>query len=346
MYEIDNPSFLYILIIIPILFLVNYIYMSWRRKVQKSFSGEDLLDFISPNRSNFKLNLKLTFQSLSIMFLAIALANPKIGTELKTINREGVDIVFAIDVSKSMLAEDVAPNRLLRAKRIISEVMNSLSSDRVGIVAYAAQAIPQVPLTTDFASVKNFLQILDTEMLSSQGTSIDAALNLSINFFDQQSDTNRVLILISDGEDHDDIPDSIIDLISSNNINLITVGVGEDNGSTIPIRLNGAIDSYKKDSNGDVVITKRNSEILNKVAELSNGIYIDGNFTEDALEIVKSKLNEIDKSEFETAEFIDYKQQFQIFLLLSLIFIIGDVFIFQTKTKWIQNLNLFNDDKN
>jgi len=346
MYEIDNPSFLYILIIIPILFLVNYIYMSWRRKVQKSFSGEDLLDFISPNRSNFKLNLKLTFQSLSIMFLAIALANPKIGTELKTINREGVDIVFAIDVSKSMLAEDVAPNRLLRAKRIISEVMNSLSSDRVGIVAYAAQAIPQVPLTTDFASVKNFLQILDTEMLSSQGTSIDAALNLSINFFDQQSDTNRVLILISDGEDHDDIPNSIIDLISSNNINLITVGVGEDNGSTIPIRLNGAIDSYKKDSNGDVVITKRNSEILNKVAELSNGIYIDGNFTEDALEIVKSKLNEIDKSEFETAEFIDYKQQFQIFLLLSLIFIIGDVFVFQTKTKWIQNLNLFNDDKN
>ena len=345
MYEIDNPSFLYILIIIPILFLVNYIYMSWRRKVQKSFSGEDLLDYISPNRSNFKLNLKLTFQSLSIMFLAIALANPKIGTELKTINREGVDIVFAIDVSKSMLAEDVAPNRLLRAKRIISEVMNSLSSDRVGIVAYAAQAIPQVPLTTDFASVKNFLQILDTEMLSSQGTSIDAALNLSINFFDQQSDTNRVLILISDGEDHDDIPDSIIDLISSNNINLITVGVGEDNGSTIPIRLNGAIDSYKKDSNGDVVITKRNSEILNKVAELSNGIYIDGNFTEVALEIVKSKLNEIDKSEFETAEFIDYKQQFQIFLLLSLIFIICDVFVFQTKTKWIQNLNLFNDDK-
>lgn len=346
MYEIDNPSFLYILIIIPILFLVNYIYMSWRRKVQKSFSGEDLLDFISPNRSNFKLNLKLTFQSLSIMFLAIALANPKIGTELKTINREGVDIVFAIDVSKSMLAEDVAPNRLLRAKRIISEVMNSLSSDRVGIVAYAAQAIPQVPLTTDFASVKNFLQILDTEMLSSQGTSIDAALNLSINFFDQQSDTNRVLILISDGEDHDDIPDSIINLISDNNINLITVGVGEDNGSTIPIRLNGAIDSYKKDSNGDVVITKRNSEILNKVAELSNGIYIDGNFTEDALEIVKSKLNEIDKSEFETAEFIDYKQQFQIFLLLSLIFIICDVFVFQTKTKWVQNLNLFNDDEN
>ena len=182
-------------------------------------------------------------------------------------------------------------------------------------------------------------------MLSSQGTSIDAALNLSVNFFDQNSETNRVLILISDGEDHDDIPDDLIDLISINDINLITVGIGEDSGSTIPIRLNGAIDSYKKDLNGEVVITKRNSLILNKIADSSDGDYIDGNFTEEALDQVKSILNEIDKSEFETSQFIDYKQQFQIFLFLSLLFIICDVFVFQTKTKWIQNLNLFNENK-
>ncbi len=146
-----------------------------------------------------------------------------------------------------MLAEDVAPNRLLRSKRIISEIINSLNSDRVGIVAYAAQAIPQVPLTTDFASVKNFLQIIDTDMLSSQGTSIDSALNLAANFFDQNSETNRVLILLSDGEDHDDIPESLINLIIENNINLISIGVGQENGSTIPIKVNGRIDSYKKD---------------------------------------------------------------------------------------------------
>jgi Ca-activated chloride channel family protein len=127
---------------------------------------------------------------------------------------------------------------------------------RVGIVAYAAQAIPQVPLTTDFASVKNFLQVIDTDMLSSQGTSIDSALNLSVNFFDQNSDTNRVLILISDGEDHDDIPDSIIKLISENNINLITIGIGQEAGTTIPIKIDGNVDSYKKDINGDVVITR------------------------------------------------------------------------------------------
>ena len=319
--------------------------MAWRNKIQRSFSNLKLLDQISPNRSNFKLNLKLILELFIILFLCIALANPKIGTELKSINREGVDIVFAIDVSKSMLAEDIAPNRLVRSKRIISEIINSLSSDRVGIVAYAAQAIPQVPLTTDFASVKNFLQIIDTDMLSSQGTSIDSALNLSVNFFDQNSDTNRVLILISDGEDHDDIPDSLIKLISENNINLITIGIGQEAGTTIPIKIDGTIDSYKKDSNGDVVITKRNSDILLKIASSSKGEYIDGNNTEDALELVKTKLDKIDKSEFESSQFVEYKQQFQIFILLSLLFIISDIFIFQTKTKWIQYLNLFNENK-
>ena len=345
MYQFDNPNFLYLTLIIPFLILINFLYMSWRKKIQDSYSDSELLEIISPNRSNFKLNLKLILECLAILLLSIGLANPKIGTELNSINREGVDIVFAIDVSKSMLAEDVAPNRLLRSKRIISEIINSLNSDRVGIVAYAAQAIPQVPLTTDFASVKNFLQIIDTDMLSSQGTSIDSALNLSANFFDKNSETNRVLILLSDGEDHDDIPESLINLIIENNINLISIGVGQDSGSTIPIKVNGRIDSYKKDSNGEVVITKRNSEILNKIANSSGGEYIDGNITEEALENVKVKLDKIDKSEFETSQFVEYKQQFQIFILLALLFIIVDIFIFQTKTKWIQNLNLFNENE-
>ena len=345
MYQFDNPHFLYLALIIPFLFIINWIYMSWRKKIQDSYSDSELLNVISPNRSNFKLNLKLIIECLAVLFLSIGLANPKIGTELKSINREGVDIVFAVDVSKSMLAEDVAPNRLLRSKRIISQIINSLSSDRVGIVAYAAQAIPQVPLTTDFASVKNFLQIIDTDMLSSQGTSIDAALNLSANFFDQNSETNRVLILLSDGEDHDDIPESLINLIIENNINLISIGIGQDSGSTIPIKINGTVDSYKKDNNGEVVITKRNSEILNKIASSSGGEYIDGNITEETLESVKAKLDEIDKSEFETSQFVEYKQQFQIFILIALLFIIADIFIFQTKTKWIQNLNLFNENE-
>jgi Ca-activated chloride channel family protein len=317
--------------------------MVWRKKTQENFSSRELLEKLSPNRSNFKIKLKMLFEILSIFLLIIALVNPKIGTELKTVKREGVDIVFALDISKSMLAEDVAPNRLQKSKRLISEIINSLGSDRVGILVYAEQAVPQVPLTTDFASVKNFLRMIDTDILSSQGTSIDSAINLSINYFDKDSDTNRVLIILSDGEDHDDISQKIVESIPAEGINLLAVGIGDDNGSTIPLRINGIIDSYKKDNNGQVVITKRNSEILQKLAKGSNGIYLDGNDTEMVLDNIKTKLNEIDKTEFETNKFVDYRQRFQFFLSLSLFFIIADVFLFETKTKWIQKLNLFNE---
>ena len=336
MYQLDSPYYLYLLIIIPILLMINIIYMVWRKKTQENFSSKELLEKLSPNRSNFKIKLKMLFEILAIFLLIIALVNPKIGTELKTVKREGVDIVFALDISKSMLAEDVAPNRL-------SEIINSLGSDRVGILVYAEQAVPQVPLTTDFASVKNFLQMIDTDILSSQGTSIDSALNLSINYFDNNSDTNRVLIMLSDGEDHDDISQKIAQSIPDEGINLLTIGIGDDNGSTIPLRINGVIDSYKKDNNGQVVITKRNSEILQKLAKVSNGIYLDGNDTEMVLDNIKNKLNEIDKTEFETNKFVDYRQRFQFFLSLSLFFLIADVFLFETKTKWIQKLNLFNE---
>ncbi len=343
MYQLDSPYYLYLLIIIPILLMINIIYMVWRKKTQENFSSRELLEKLSPNRSNFKIKLKMLFEILAIFLLIIALVNPKIGTELKTVKREGVDIVFALDISKSMLAEDVAPNRLQKSKRLISEIINSLGSDRVGILVYAEQAVPQVPLTTDFASVKNFLRMIDTDILSSQGTSIDSAINLSINYFDKDSDTNRVLIILSDGEDHDDISQKIVESIPAEDINLLAVGIGDDNGSTIPLRINGIIDSYKKDNNGQVVITKRNSEILQKLAKGSNGIYLDGNDTEMVLDNIKTKLNEIDKTEFETNKFVDYRQRFQFFLSLSLFFIIADVFLFETKTKWIQKLNLFNE---
>ena len=167
MYEIDITYFLYLALVIPLLVIVNYIYMLWRKKVQNSFSKHDLLEYISPNRSNFKLNLKLILESLPILCLSIALANPKIGTELKTINREGVDIVFAVDVSKSMLAEDISPSRLEKSKQIVNEIIFSLNGDRIGLIAYAGKAIPQLPLTTDYSAATMFLQNLNTDMLSS-----------------------------------------------------------------------------------------------------------------------------------------------------------------------------------
>jgi Ca-activated chloride channel family protein len=172
-----------------------------------------VLKRLSPDLSFFKSSLKFIVLCLAISFLVVGLINPKIGTKLETIKREGVDIVFAIDVSKSMLAEDVAPNRLEKSKQLVTQIINNLASDRVGIIAYAGKAFPQLPITTDYASAKMFLQSMNTDMLSSQGTAIDEAIQLSRNYFDDEEQTNRVLIIISDGEDHNNLsvdPSSVL----------------------------------------------------------------------------------------------------------------------------------------
>ena len=204
MYQLDAPNYFYCLTFLPIIWFSFFLVRRWKKKTQKTFASLFLLNALSPNRSFFKPGLKLLLISFAIVLMVIGLVNPKIGTQLETVKREGVDIVFAIDVSKSMLAEDIAPNRLEKSKRLVSAILNQLASDRVGIVAYAAQAIPQLPITTDYGAAKMFLQALNTEMLSSQGTALDSAIDLSGTFFDDEDQTSRVLFLISDGEDHSD----------------------------------------------------------------------------------------------------------------------------------------------
>lgn len=201
MYQIDAYHFIYLLGILPILWLLYALVVRWKRKLQSRFGNPSLLKELSPNQSRFKPTLKLILISFSISLLVVGLMNPKIGTQLETVKREGVDIVFAIDVSKSMLAEDIAPNRIEKSKRLVSAILNQLASDRVGIIVYASQAVPQLPITTDYGSAKMFLQALNTDMLSSQGTALDNAIDLSGTFFDDDDQTNRVIFLI-DRNDH------------------------------------------------------------------------------------------------------------------------------------------------
>ncbi|MEQ9581426.1 MAG: VWA domain-containing protein, partial [Arenibacter sp.] len=202
MIQLDEKSYLYLLSIIPVMVVLFVFLQIWKKRTQKKFADLSLLKRLTPDRSNFKSTLKLIFILLGIASLTMALVNPKIGTKLETVKREGVDIVFAVDVSKSMLAEDIAPNRLEKAKRLVSEIINQLASDRIGIIAYAGQAFPQLPITTDYGAAKMFLQNMNTDMLSSQGTAIDQAIELASTYYDDEEQTNRVLFIISDGEDH------------------------------------------------------------------------------------------------------------------------------------------------
>jgi Ca-activated chloride channel family protein len=346
MYQLDAPIYSYLFALLPVLWLGYLLFLQWRKKIQQQFAASHLLDVLSPDRSRFKPNLKLILLSLALLFMVFGLINPKIGTQLETVKREGVDIVFAIDVSKSMLAEDVAPNRLEKSKRLVSALLNQLASDRVGIIAYAAQAVPQLPITTDYSAAKMFLQALNTDMLSSQGTALDSAIDLAATFFDDEDQTNRVIFLISDGEDHSEDAQNAAARAAELGIKIFTFGVGTEKGAPIPLKRNGVVESYKKDLEGEVVITKRNAEVLEAIAKATEGAFQDGNQTQAVLDFVSEELKAMDKKEFEAKKYVTYKDRFQAFLIGALFLLVLDLFLFETKTKWVQRLNLFNENNN
>ena len=344
MYQLEETTYLYILILLPIILLVFLYNKYWQKITIKKYFDDATFNFLSPELSSTKSYIKTSLTLLIISILVFGLVNPKIGTELKTVKREGVDIVFAIDVSKSMLAEDIAPNRIFKAKRLVSEIFNKLGSDRVGIIAYASTAIPVLPITNDFSSAKMFLESLNTDMLSSQGTSIVEAIELSKGYFDDENQTNRVLCILSDGEDHEYNENQFISTLSDSGIIILSVGLGSTKGAPIPIKENNIVKSYKKDDKGEVVITKLNDELLKKIATQSSGKYIKGDNTSLVVDEIINELKEMDKKEFESKQFVSFKDQFQWFLGAGLLLFLVNSIIFDKKTKWIEKLNLFNEN--
>ena len=344
MYQLDEKIWFWVLGVIPVIALFFLILQIWKHKSQSNFADKMLLKRLSPNTSLFKSILKLVVLSLAFASLAIALVNPKIGTKLETVKREGVDIVFAIDVSKSMLAEDIAPNRLEKAKQLVTQIINNLASDRVGIIAYAGKAFPQLPITTDYAAAKMFLQNMNTDMLSSQGTAINEAIKLAKTYYDDEEQTNRVLIIISDGEDHSDEAASVAEEANEEGIRIFTIGVGDVKGGPIPEKRNGIVLNYKKNNNGETVITRLNEEILKSIASKANGVYINGKNTNELVDQIGEILNKMDKKEFESKQYADFKDQFQWFLGIALFFLFLDIFLLERKTGWLKKLNLFNEN--
>lgn len=347
MIQLDEKMYFYLLFIIPVIVVLFLLVVIWKKRTQKKFAHTNLLKRLTPDKSYNKGALKLIVFILGLSLLIIGLVNPKIGTKLETVKREGVDIVFAVDVSKSMLAEDIAPNRLEKAKRLVSEIINQLASDRVGIIAYAGQAYPQLPITTDYGAAKMFLQSMNTDMLTSQGTAIDQAIELASTYYDDEEQTNRVLFIISDGEDHSE--GTTIDVVEDavdEGIRIYTIGVGKQKGAPIPIKRNGILESLKKDNQGETVITRLNENILIDIANEGNGQYIDGSNTDTAVDLIKEELLQMDKKEFEAKQFAEYKDQFQWFIGAALLLLFLDIFILDRKTKWLKKLNLFNEKRN
>ena len=343
--ELDESKYLYLLFIVPILVLIFLYNQYWKRKKQREFGDLDMVKKLSPEKSIFKPVLKLVILLLALISLILGLVNPKIGTKMETVKREGIDIVFAMDVSKSMLAEDVAPSRLEKSKQIVSQIINQLGSDRIGIVAYAGSAFPVLPITTDYSVAKMFLQSINTDIVSSQGTSLEEAIKLSETYFDAKSKTSKLLILISDGEDHSEGAVATAEEANKFGMKIITIGVGTEKGAPIPMRENGVVQSFKRDGSDQVVITKLNKDGLTTIAKATKGGYVDGNNTKAVLDYVKNALDNIQKTEFESTQMADFQSQFQWFLSFAFVLLFLDIFFLERKTKWVQKLNLFNEKK-
>ena len=343
MYELDEKKYLILLTILPILVLLFLYHQYWKRKKQHEFGDLEMIKRLSPEKSIFKSILKFSTVILALFCIIIGLVNPKIGTKSETIKRQGIDVVFAVDVSKSMLCEDVAPSRLEKSKQLVSQIINQLAGDRIGIVAYAGSAFPVLPITTDYSVAKMFLQSMNPGMVSSQGTSLDEAIKLSSTYFDEDKQTNKLVILISDGEDHSEGAGEAAEEANKLGLKIITIGLGTEKGGPIPLKENGHVKSFKRDQNDAVVITKLNQESLRAIAKNTKGGYVNGNNTKEVLEFVKNALDNIEKTEFETEQFTDYNSQFQWFLGMGFLLLFLEVFFLERKTKWLKKLNLFNE---
>jgi Ca-activated chloride channel homolog len=345
MYRLEEPTYFYLLLVIPVVVLIFMLSLWVKKRRQKAFATSNLLAKLSPDTSLFKSVLKMLSVSLALAFITIALVNPKMGIKLKTVKREGVDVVFALDVSKSMLAEDIAPNRLEKAKQIITKIIDKLGSDRVGIIVYAGNSYPLLPITTDLAAAKMFLQNANPDMVSSQGTAINEAINRALTFYDNKDQTNKYLVILSDGEDHESNTLELAKKAGELGIKTFTIGIGTEDGKPIPMRINGIFNGYKKDEKGDVVISKRHADVLTSIAKEGNGAYVDGNITDTPVDFMKDVIINAQKSEFETKQFSDYKDQFQWFIAFAILFLFFDSFMLEKKTYWLKKIDLFNESK-
>ena len=342
MYILEESKYLYLLLLIPflvVLFLWNWF---WKKRKQKEFGDAELLKKLIPDYSPTKSVLKFVVFVISLALIIYALCNPRFGSKMETVQLEGIDVVFAVDVSKSMLANDVAPNRIEKSKQIVNQTINKLNGDRIGIVAYAASAYPILPITSDYSMGKMQIQNMNTNMLSSQGTAINDAINLALTFFDKKK-KSKLIVLLSDGEDHGNDMDDAINEAKEKGVKIVTIGLGTEEGSTIPFLENGVVVGYKKDIDGEIVVSKLNADILKEIASDTDGKYINGNNSSTAIKSLLSAINAIEKNKSESQQISEYKSQFQWFIGIAFLLLLLDMFFLERKTAWFNKLNLFKE---
>jgi Ca-activated chloride channel family protein len=344
-FRFENSLFLYGLLLIPLFVLIFLLVLKWRKKSLNKIAESGLQNVVLPQLSKTKIIWRFTFWCLAIALLIIAIANPQFGTKLEEVKREGIDIMIALDVSNSMKAQDLQPNRLENAKQSIGRLINNLNDDRIGIIVFAGQSYVQLPITTDYSSAKLFLESISCDMVPTQGTAIGAAIELAVESFDPKSPAAKTIVVITDGENHEDDAVKAAEAAVEKGITINTIGMGSEAGVPLPLVANGNIVGYRKDNDGNTVVSKLNTTLLKEIAAAGKGIFVQAGRSQSALSVVMDELNKMDKKEYASKRYTDYEGRFQFFLAGAILLLVSESLLSERKSKLLQRLNLFNEAK-
>ena len=340
MFRFANAGYLWALLVIPLLTLFFVWSRIQRRKALKRFGNLEMVNQLMPFASSFRPVLKFAVLMLALAFIIAGVARPQFGSKLKKVKREGIELIIALDVSNSMMAEDIKPNRLDRAKLAISRLVDKLKDDKIGLIVFAGDAYTQLPITSDYNSAKLFLNSINTQIVPKQGTAIGAAVNLAMRSFTPDSKANKAIIVITDGENHEDDAVAAAKSAAESGMVVHAIGMGLPQGSPIPVLRNGQTE-YLKDGSGNVVVTKLDEATLEKVAAAGNGIYVRANNAQVGLNTLFDEINKLDKTEMEALIYSEYDEQFQYFFAIGIFLLIVEFVILERKNRFLKNINLF-----
>lgn len=343
MFRFAHTEYLYLLLLIPALAILYWISLRRKKKALQRFGDMDIISQLMPYASFSRPVYKFVLLMVALTFLILSIAGPQFGSKLQKIKRKGIEVVIALDVSNSMLAADIQPNRLERAKRAISKMVDRLHNDKIGIIVFAGDAYTQLPITTDYASAKLFLSSINTDIVPIQGTAIGAAVDLATRSFTPESEASKAIIVITDGENHEDDAVAAAQTAQEQGIVVHTIGMGLAQGAPIPEK--GRAGEYRRDKDGKIVISKLDEAMLQQIARAGQGIYIRANNTTTGLNTLFKEMNKMDKSELEQRTYSDYDEKFQYIIALVILLLLVEFLILERKNKHLKDIHLFSKPK-